>query len=611
MPETNPRDILPNLPCTLPETGIPADTNIRKIAGFSDLFRTDLTPASFTQDAVWRDTFALTGTLRTFYSAPTICDVFNRLRASREAHAFRVTIDAAKPVCLSAECGWIDVPFVFQTRSCPVTDCSGVVSLVRAADEEYRVWMLCTMLEGLHGRANVDSLCPGVQSIHEIRCTENMDVECLVVGAGHSGLGTAGRLKALGVSCIVIERNARVGDNWRRRYDSLRLHTIRNWSHLPFERTFPPSCGEWLTKDQLAEGLESWSQRFGINVWTTTELESGIWDEMKRKWTLRLQQYGDDQRPSRRLSVTCSHVVLATGGPALTPRKPRFLGEDIFKGEILHSANYKNGQKWKGKRGVVIGSANTGHDMAKDLVASGASSVTMVQRSTTYVLPREYLQRAWEGMFNDATPTEVSDREMNLVPTAVARLITMAAVHPQAAAEPERFQDLVRAGFRVEVFGDLIYQLNQRLGGHSMDTGSSAMIARGEIKVKSDSPIVSYTEEGLLFEDGSVLPADVVIFATGFTGNLRDSVRTFFGEDVYDRVEDYWGIDPEAELKGVYVPMGHPGLWYMGGGMGQARFYSRFVALQIRASLDGTPLPVYRGIHLKENSASSANSHLS
>lgn len=86
-------------------------------------------------------------------------------------------------------------------------------------------------------------------------------------------------------------------------------------------------------------------------------------------------------------------------------------------------------------------------------------------------------------MFNDVTPTEVSDREMNLVPTAVARLMTMAVVHPQAAAEPERFQALLRAGFRVEVFGDLIYQLNQRLGGHSMDTGSSAMIARGEVGI--------------------------------------------------------------------------------------------------------------------------------
>ncbi|RAH49265.1 flavin-containing monooxygenase [Aspergillus brunneoviolaceus CBS 621.78] len=602
MPETNPRDILPNLPCALPATGIPANTDIRKTAGlFSDLFRTDLTPTLFTQDAVWRDTFALTGTLRTFYSAPTICDVSNRLRISREADTFCVDIDAAKPVRLGAECGWIDVPFVFRTRSRPATKCSGVVSLVRtAAEEEYRVWMLCTMLEGLLGWGEVDSLGPGVQNIYEV---EKVDVDCVVVGAGHSGLGTAGRLKALGVSCVVVERNARVGDNWRVRYDSLRLHTIRNWSHLPFERTFPPACGEWLSKDQLADGLESWSRRFKINFWTATELESGSWDEMKRKWTLRLRQHGGDQRPSRRLSVTCSHVVLATGGPALTPRQPRLSGEKMFKGEFLHSANYRNGKKWKGKRGVVIGSANTGHDIAKDMVASGASCVTMVQRSTTYVLPREYLQRAWGGMFNDVTPTEVSDREMNLVPTAVARLMTMAAVHPQAAAEPERFQALLRAGFRVEVFGDLIYQLNQRLGGHSMDTGSSAMIARGEIKVKSDSPLASYTEEGLLFSDGSVLPADVVIFATGFTGNLRDSVRTFFGEDIYNRVEDYWGIDPEGELKGVYVPTGHPGLWYMGGGMGQARFYSRFVALQIRASLDGTPLPVYQGIHLKENSA--------
>lgn len=169
----------------------------------------------------------------------------------------------------------------------------------------------------------------------------------------------------------------------------------------------------------------------------------------------------------------------------------------------------------------------------------------------------------------------------------------MAALNSQAEAEPERFAALERAGFRTERYGDLISLLSERFGGHYLDTGASAKIGQGLIKVKSDSRLVSYAEDGLLFEDGTHLPADVVIYATGYTGNLRDSVREYFGEGIYAQVEDYWGINQEGELKGAYVPTGHPGLWYIGGGMGQARFFARFVALQILAHLLGNPLPVY------------------
>ncbi|GFF52755.1 ankyrin repeat and protein kinase domain-containing protein 1 [Aspergillus udagawae] len=116
-----------------------------------------------------------------------------------------------------------------------------------------------------------------------------------------------------------------------------------------------------------------------------------------------------------------------------------------------------------------------------------------------------------------------------------------------------------------------------------------------EIKVRSDSHILSCTEYGLIFDDGTHPWADVVVYATGISGNLRDSAQEYL-DDIHMQVEDYWGTNQQGEIKGPYVPTGHPGLWYVGGGMDQGRFYARFVALQILADLLGNRFPVYSEI---------------
>lgn len=130
-----------------------------------------------------------------------------------------------------------------------------------------------------------------------------------------------------------------------------------------------------------------------------------------------------------------------------------------------------------------------------------------------------------------------------------------------------------------------------------------------QIKMKSDAGIARYDKDGLVFDDGTKVEADVIVYATGFVGNMRNSVRDMLGEEVAGQVEDFWGLNEEGELKGAYKPSGReyltfpnsesglinrwaadPHLWLHGGTCGQARFFSRFIALQIRAELDGTPL---------------------
>ncbi|KAF4259508.1 hypothetical protein KXV22_009497 [Aspergillus fumigatus] len=534
MTQKRSKDILPSLLDALPSAIIPDDVDVASIASSFANSLARLSASDFAEVAIWRDCFALTGTLRTFYTPRTVSEVYRNRCLARRAQLFIVQADEAHVVRISPSCSWIDVPFRFEANASPAACCSG---------------------------------------------------------AGHSGLNVAGRLKALGASYLVIDKNPRVGDNWRLRYDSAKLHTIRDYSHLPFERNFAHIDHEWLTKDDLAEGFAAWAEKYRIRIWTRSELQSGTWDDSHAQWTLKVRQTTAGSKLIKIL--TCRHVVLATGGPCNKPHKPFYPGEERFKGVVQHSARYHNARNWKGQRGVVVGTANTAHDVAEDMLDAGMASVTMVQRSRTYVLPQEYLTKVWKQILNDHTPLETSDRTLFARPLAVSRLITMAALNSQAEAEPERFAALERAGFRTERYGDLISLLSERFGGHYLDTGASAKIGQGLIKVKSDSRLVSYAEDGLLFEDGTHLPADVVIYATGYTGNLRDSVREYFGEGIYAQVEDYWGINQEGELKGAYVPTGHPGLWYMGGGMGQARFIARFVAPQILAHLLGNPLPVY------------------
>jgi putative flavoprotein involved in K+ transport len=91
-----------------------------------------------------------------------------------------------------------------------------------------------------------------------------------------------------------------------------------------------------------------------------------------------------------------------------------------------------------------------------------------------------------------------------------------------------------------------------------------------------------FTKDGVVFTDGSFLPADVVVLATGYK-NMRESARRLFGDAVADRCSPVWGLDEEGELRTIWRRSGHPGLWFMGGNLQQARTYSKFLALQIKA----------------------------
>ncbi|EOD43906.1 putative flavin-containing monooxygenase protein [Neofusicoccum parvum UCRNP2] len=449
-----------------------------------------------------------------------------------------------------------------------------------------------TILEQLKDQPSVDVLKPALdkrrpadtdghfetngRGANHTACTvngSNADLEhfdSVVVGGGQAGLSTGGRLQALGVSYTILEANAEVGDNWRNRYDSTKLHTVREFSHLPFERTFPDSYPEFLTRLHLAEAYKEWAKRYNINIKLSTKLLSGSWDAGLQAWDL-----------------------LVSMGASQIPFMPEYANRESFKGTVVHSVAYKSAKDWAGKRGIVIGTANTAHDVAEDMLAARLVSVTMVQRSATYVIPAEHYRETHDRVYNATNPTELADRLFFSGPSVLSKLMGTRALHAKARAEPERFDALERAGFKLDRYGDITTYILERFGGHYMDVGASAKISKGLIKMKSNAPPTGYTEDGLLFDDGSHLKADVIVFATGFVGDMRWLAGKLFGPAVFEQLDEFWGLDDEGELKGAFKPSGHPAFWYHGGALGQARYYARFIALQIKAKVLGTPLPVY------------------
>ncbi|KIW63602.1 hypothetical protein PV04_08589 [Phialophora macrospora] len=613
-----PRSILETLPCELPQSRFDADADFESIASPIIQSLGNIEASNLSSTSTWRDVFALTSSLRTFYSPRSIVKAWSDTCMSRQAEDFAIIKGSAKPLRLDKDTGWVNVSFSFRNRGIPAATCRGFLSLVLEDDGQWRIWLIRTVLEQLGGCADVDVLQPvqrvpnGVNGHHT--STQNSEgngnyapangavsspthFECVVVGAGQAGLGSAGRLQALGVSYVVLDKNAQIGDNWMTRYDSARLHTAREYSHLPFDRTFPLPYQEFLTKYDLAKGYKEWIEKFGIDqhIWFNTTLDSGSWDDQSRIWTLHVRRADGSAQ-----TLTTGHVVMATGGGGQIPIMPHYPGRETFQGTVLHSADFKSAEPWREKPGIVVGTANTAHDVAEDMVEAALSHITMVQRSRTYVLPCEYFKAISDRSYNAEVPTVDADREGYTMPYAVTRLLSQKALHAAAAKEPERFDALEKVGFRVERYGDIMWHICEKLGGHYMDVGCSDLIAKGKIKMKSDALPTHYTPTGLAFSDGTEIPASVIIFSTGFVGNMRTDVARIFGKEVASKADDFWGLDSEGELKGVFKKNRHPGLWYTGGTIGHARYFSRFVALQIKAESMGAPLPVYDGERRQE-----------
>ncbi len=161
--------------------------------------------------------------------------------------------------------------------------------------------------------------------------------------------------------------------------------------------------------------------------------------------------------------------------------------QEKFRGVALHSEEYKSSKGFAGQSSIVVGSANTAHDIAEDMLDEGLRSITMIQRSKTYILPQEWMIASQGALYNTVVPLDLADKLSNTYPNAVFRLINQATFHALSRDQPTKFDALEKAGFRVDIFGDPAYHLFERLGGHYVDVGASAKIAAGKVQYYSNT----------------------------------------------------------------------------------------------------------------------------
>ncbi|KAF4554832.1 Pyridine nucleotide-disulfide oxidoreductase-like protein 3 [Elsinoe fawcettii] len=540
-----------DVPGQLPQAKVSDDVNLSKLAEETVTRLTELIEDDFTKDAVWRDLLSFTEHFRSFSSAGTILEVYKKLSSSKKPTDFAPLSEYHGVTRLSDSISWVDIGFSFRTFTPLQAENAGVISLIPSSSHPsgWKIWMLRTWLEQFSGRAHPDELQPATRrdslspdhTDQETTMPKPLDV--IIIGAGQSGLSLAGRCSALGLDYIVLERNPEIGQNWTSRYDSLRWHTSKEYGNLPFDRTFLPEDDYMLTTKQIGSGFKRWVDRFSINVQTSTTVTSARWNTTTSTWTIT------STTPSGIQTHLTTSLVLACGAYASKPISPSWPNPHLYTGTTLHSATYRSPAPFSGKKALVIGTANTAHDIATDLLPL-CTTVTMLQRSPTFVFPAEWLHAAQDKSYNLSVPVAHADRTAVTYPNKIMREMTNYSVHAAIDANPDRFDALERAGFLLERKGDIYDNLYRRFGGHYVDIGTSAQIARGEIGMVNGA-VESWTERGIRLKDRREVQADVVVFCTGFEHDFRELARGIIGEEA-EGVDDYFGIDQEGEVRGAF-----------------------------------------------------------
>ncbi|KAJ6605473.1 hypothetical protein DFH09DRAFT_1242201 [Mycena vulgaris] len=577
--------MLPEPPYSLPtldilNTALPSDLDVRQVAvdwisSFASCVEAGDTPglmALFIQESHWRDMLVLTWDFRSFHGAPRI-KKFLEDRLIR-THVTNICVQdqftaLERPY---PDIAWIRILSTFQTD---VGLASGTVRLVPQGNRSWKAYCMYTNLEDLKGfPEQIGSLRNGAPNhgkwSEERRNAMSFDEEdptVLVIGGGHSGLDIAARLKYLDVRTLVIEKNERIGDNWRNRYDALCLHDPVWFDHMPY-MPFPPTWPVYTPALKLANWLEHYAEALELNVWTSSIVVSARQDS-SGAWNVVVHRSGKER------AFKVRHLIFATGIGAGEGSIPSYPGMDRFKGTLLHSTQHKRATDHAGKKIVVIGACTSGHDIAADYHTHGVD-VTIYQRSSTYVMSstngwgRIMKRSYWE----DGPPVDVADR----LAASFPHLMAINLNRRQAIEIAEDDQRLNMG----DMDAGLVLLARGRAGGYYIDVGASQLIIDRKIKLKNDSQISEFTERGLKFEDGSELYADVAVFATGL-GDARNGIHRICGDAVADKCKPIWGLDAEGEIQGASRDLDVPGLWYMIGNLALCRFHSKHVALQIKA----------------------------
>ena len=547
--------------------------------------------ALFGPDAHWRDLLALTWDVKTVSGAHKIATELHQAGAT----GFAIDTQRTPPRRVTrAGAPCIEAFFRFETAGLRA---QGLLRLHPDAGSagRYQAWTLLTAADEIKGfeestgsrRPRGESYSRDFQGPNWLdrriasSAYSDRDPEVLIVGGGHAGLSIAARLRHLNVDTLIVDREVRIGDNWRTRYHALTLHNQVQVNHLPYI-PFPASWPSYIPKDKLANWFEAYVESLELNFWTSTEFTGGSYGDTPRRWSVTVRREDGSTR-----TMHPRHVIIATGVSGI-PRVPEIPVLKTFNGKVMHSSQYSDAAEWKDRAVIVIGTGTSGHDIAQDLASNGAR-VTLMQRSPTLIVNIEPAAQLPYALYSEGIPTDDCDTIAASMPLALARHSHKLMAVQAAELDTQLIDDLKRSGFKIDeedVYGWQFKYLT-RGGGYYFNVGCSNLIVESKVGLKQFADIASFDAGGARMRDGSLVPADLVVLATGYVG-MDVLVRRLFGDATAERTGPVWGIDEDhQEINNMWKPTGQPGLWFIAGSFAQCRIYSKFLALQIKARMEG------------------------
>ena len=548
--------------------------------------------ALFLSQSYWRDVLALTWNIQTLCGAETISDAI--AERSKDAGLSNIQVELTDMLprqVTRVGTETIEAFFIFKIS----VGCGrGIVRLCpdSADGGQYKAWTFLTALEELVGyEETTGANRPTGQSYSRdfhgpnwldkrqgAEAYKYRDPTVLVVGGGQAGLAVAARLTQLGVNTLIVDKHKRIGDNWRKRYHALTLHNQVQVNHMPY-MPFPPTWPAYVPKDKLANWFEAYVEALELNYWPQTELVHGTYDETAQHWTVTLRSLDGTERQLRPRDI-----IMATGVSGIANR-PSIPTLDEFQGRVVHSSEYQDSDGCTGKKAIVIGTGNSGHDIAQDLCSSGAD-VTMVQRSPTLVVNIEPSAQLPYGLYNEGPSLEDCDFITLSMPTPLVRKAHVSFTEQSADLDKDLLEGLEKVGFKLD-FGEdgtgWQFKYLTRGGGYYFNVGCSDMLIEGKIRLIQFDDIVGFTADGARLTSGDTLAADLIVLSTGFRPQ-EELVEKLFGAAVAERVGPIWGFGDELELRNMYCRTGQPGLYFIAGSFAQCRINSKYLALQIKAA---------------------------
>jgi putative flavoprotein involved in K+ transport len=553
----------------------------------------------FEPDGFWRDMVALTWNVYTAEGHDAIRAMLDdRLDETRPtswtvSHAFEPSN------------GVYQVVLTFETK---VARCSAVLRLRGG-----RCWTLLTSMSELKGfEETVGARRPNGAPPRYERGRPNWKTErgrekaelgvttqpyCVIVGAGLGGLTLGARLKQLGIPTLIIDKQDRPSDTWRQRYAALSLHSPVWFDHMPY-LPFPETWPRFASKDQVADWLDAYATIMDLDIWTGTKSVESHYEEVDGQWQLSVIREG------RSVELRPKQLVFA-GGFWDTPFTPQIEGQDRFQGRQFHVSNLHD-IECDGLQSIVIGAGTSGHDVSAQLWEAG-SDVTMIQRSPTIVTRIDSLLPAVEVFNTDAPgpklPIELADLLASSIPNRLRPQFQAPFVAAIKAKDQVFYEGLEKVGF-LHDFGEdgggFFTRGTQDPSGYYIDVGASELIIDGRIALRSGVSVAVIRERSVILSDGSELPVDLIVYATGY--RKLAALSEVLPDDIIRKLGPIGGIGSGiradqgpwvGEIRNIWKPTKQPGLWFHNGNFGLMRFFSRLLALQIKARHVELPTRVY------------------